>query len=257
MPPLRSTATVAAVAAVALAAAACWPDRNVGPFAPAGPTGQVRLVNLVTDPARVPLDALLDNVPFGVSLGYTHATPAALPSSSAAGYAAVLAGNRSLVLKRSSDTSVTLGAFTLIVPEAQHRTVYLLGGTRGGVVTTYVTTDDNQARAAGEARLRIANMSPSGGTLDVFVTAPGAELSAATAAVQTMSFRDVSYYLTLPVATYQLRFVPSGTPPAGRAGAVRLDLPSVAPGSGAGFTVVAADRPDGGVPLQGFVLKDR
>ena len=71
------------IAALALVGAACGTKDAPGPLEPGGPTGRVRFVNLVNDPARIPVNAILESVPFGVNLGYGATTPASLPSPAA------------------------------------------------------------------------------------------------------------------------------------------------------------------------------
>ena len=95
----------ALIAVAALVATACGTKDAADPLQPNGPTGRIRFVNLITDPARNPVNAILEGVPFGVNLGYTGSTPSSLPAPSTANYSAILAGDRSLVLKR---TVVTL-----------------------------------------------------------------------------------------------------------------------------------------------------
>ena len=68
------------IAAAALGLIACGTKEAPGPLEPSGPTGRIRFVNLITDPARNPVNALLEKVPFGVNLGYAGTTPASLPA---------------------------------------------------------------------------------------------------------------------------------------------------------------------------------
>ena len=254
---VRHARAALAAAGLAAAAAACGTKDAPGPLEPSGPTGRVRFVNLITDPARNPVNAILERLPFGVNLGYTQSTPALLPAPSTANYAAILTGERTLVVKRTADTSVTLGTFTFTIAEGQDRTVYAVGGTGGAAVTSVVTTDENPVVAAGQTRLRVVNMSPAAGAVDVFVTAAGADLATATPSVTNLAPQGASGYLTQPAGTYQVRFVPAGTAPASRAGAVIVTLNAVALPSAANRTIVIADRPQGGAPVQGFVLADR
>src|SRR4051812_35693710 len=72
--------SIGLIAALAFVGAACGTKEAPGPLEPGGPTGRVRFVNLVTDPARVPVNAILEAVPFGVNLGYGATAPATLPS---------------------------------------------------------------------------------------------------------------------------------------------------------------------------------
>jgi uncharacterized protein DUF4397 len=246
-----------AFAAVMLLAAACGTKEAPGPLEPSGPTGRVRFVNVITDPARNPVNAILENLPFGVNLTYTASTPATLPAPSTANYAAILAGNRSLVVKRTADTTVTLATISFAIAADQDRTVYAIGGTSGATVTSFLTTDDNSAPAAGQMKLRIVNLSPTAGAVDVFVTAPNADLATATPTVANLAYQAASTYVAMPAGTYQVRFVPAGTAPGSRAVAVTINVASLAVAAGAGRTIVAADNSSGGAPLRAFVLTDR
>jgi tetrahydromethanopterin S-methyltransferase subunit D len=91
----------------------------------------------------------------------------------------------------------------------------------------------------------------------VFVTAPGADLAAAAPTLANVPVRGVSAYLTPAAGTYQVRVVPAGTAPAARAASVAINVASLVLAAGANRTIVAADRSQGGTPLQAFVLADR
>ena len=123
-------------------------------------------------------------------------------------------------------------------------------------MTAFVTTDDNAVPAAGQARLRLVNLSPTAGPVDLFVTAVGADLAAATPTAANLAVQGASAYLALPAGTYQVRAVPAGTPAASRAANVSISLASISLGGGTGRTVVAADNSVGGAPLRLFVLAD-
>src|SRR3954462_3122572 len=115
------------VSAFAMAALACAAENTAGPLEPAGPQGPVRFVNLITDPARNPVNAILEGVPFGVNLGYGGTTPASLPTPSTANYAAILTGDRHLVLQRTANTTVEVANITFTVGNGEDRTVYATG----------------------------------------------------------------------------------------------------------------------------------
>lgn len=245
------------VAGMALLTAACGTKDATGPLQPSGPQGRVRFVNVITDTTRGRVNAILERVPFGVNLTYGQSTPAALAAPSTAFYAAVLAGSRSLVLKRTADTNVTVATVPFTVTENQDRTIYAIGGAAGSTVTSLITTDDNPAPAAGQSRVRVVHLSPTAGAIDVFVTAVGADLAAATPTLAGVAYQGASAYLALAAGTYQVRVVPAGTAPAARGGAVSINVPSLVLASGAGRTVVAADNTTGGAPFRAFVLSDR
>jgi hypothetical protein len=240
-----------------IAASACGTKDAPDPLQPSGAVGRIRFVNLITDPARNPVNAILEGVPFGVNLGYTAATPATLPSPSTANYSAVLAGDRSIVLKKTADTSVTVATLPVNVGAATDHTVFAIGGAGGGAVTGFITTDVNTAAPTGQARVRVINMSPTAGAIDVFFTAANANLAAATPLVSGLGVRAPASYVSLAPGTYQVRAVPAGTAPAARAGAVTITLGGVAIAAGNGRTIVTADNTTGGAPLRAFVLNDQ
>jgi hypothetical protein len=245
---------IAAIAAIL--AAACGTEDAPDPLEPDGPTGRVRFVNVITDTTRGRVNAILEGVPFGVNLTYTLSTPATLPAPSTAPYAPILTGSRTLVLRRTADTTALVATLTFAVEAGQDRTVYAVGGRNNTAVTAFVTTDVNTAPAAGQTRFRVVNVSPTAGAVDVFVTAPNADLAATTPSATNVAAQSVSGYLTLPAATYQVRAVPAGTPAAGRATAVSITLNGVAFAGGAVRTIVLADNNVGGAPLRAFVLAD-
>src|SRR5437868_3686340 len=248
--------SIGLIAALALVGAACGTKEAPGPLEPTGTTGRVRFVNLINDPTRIPVNAILESVPFGVNLGYGATTPSMLPTPSTANYSAILSGDRSMVLKKTADTSLTVATITFTVAANTDYTVYATGGNGGIAVTNFITTDPNPTPPAGQVEVAIINMSPSAGALDVFVTAPNADLAAATPTAASITYRSSAFSLFAP-GTYQVRAVPAGTAAAARSSSIVLTINNVVLVGGTGRTVVIADRAAGGAPLAGFVLSDR
>ena len=247
-----------AIGALVLATMACGTKEAPGPLEPTGPQGRVRFVNLIINPALNPVNAILENVPFGVNLGYTASTPSSLPAPNTAIYSAIYAGSRNIVLKRTADTSVTVGNLSFTVSPSTDMTLYAVGGAGGNTVGWKISTDDNSAVASGTTRLRIVNLRiiPSG-DVDVFVTAPNADLSTATPTVSLPAETWSSYITNVPPGTYQVRVVPSATAPANRSANVVASISSLALASGAARTIVVADNANGGTPSTAFVLTDQ
>lgn len=248
------------LAALALVSAGCGTKEAAGPL-DSGATGRIRFVNLITDPARNPVNAILEAVPFGVNLGYGGTTPSSLPAPATANYSAILAGDRTLVLQRTTDPSATLATLTFTIAEGADHTIYARGGTAGGAITGFMTIDPTPATAAGQVAVRIVNMSPTGGPMDFFVTAPNADLSTATPTAANLAFNGESPYVNLPAGTYQIRAVTAGTAPALRSTSLVINFtPPATPApfpSGSARTIVAADAAAGGAPLRAFLLPDR
>lgn len=245
------------IAAAALVATACGTKDAADPLAPTGPMGRIRFVNLITDPARNPVNAILEGVPFGVSLAYTGSAPSSLPAPSTANYSPILTGARTLVLKKTADTTVTVATLPLTITADNDITVFATGGTAGGAVSTFITTDVNTAPPAGQANMRVVNMSPAAGAVDVFITAANANLATATPVATGLANRTVFAGAAVAPGTYQIRTVPAGTAPAARAAAVITTLNDVVVAAGNGRTIVIADAAAGGAPPRSFALPDR
>jgi hypothetical protein len=256
------TMTVASrvtLAALAVVLTACGTTDAPGPLEPScTEQGRVRFVNLITDPARNPVNAILEEVPFGVNLGYTATTPATLPAPSTALYSAICAGDRSIVLQHTANPSVTHATLTFTIAAGEDHTVYAIGGAGQTTITRSLTIDDNAAPAAGQARVRAVNMSPTAGAIDVFLTAAGADLATAQPSALNLAYQ-AAIYLGNGVAagTYTFRAVPAGTAPADRAANVIVNQAGIVLAAGTVRSIVAADNSTGGTPLRAFVLSDR
>jgi hypothetical protein len=246
-----------AVAGLIAAGAACGTKEAAAPLEPTGPTGRVRFVNMITDTTRGRVNAILEGVPFGVNLTYGQSTPASLPAPSTANYSPIYAGSRTMLLRRTADTTALIATIGFTVTAGQDQTIYATGGAGGSAITPLTVQDDNPAIASSATRLRFVNVSPTAGGIDIFVTAPNADLSTATPTFTNVGYRGASTYATPAVGTYQIRIVPTGTTPASRAGAVIANIASLSLAGGAGRTVLIGDRNLGGAPVTMLVLTDQ
>jgi hypothetical protein len=254
---------VAVLAVVALLAGACGTKDADGPLEPTGPTGRVRLVNLITDPADNPVNATLEGLVFTVNLAYTQSAPANLGAPSTAPYAAVLTGDRTFVLTRTADPNATVATLPFTIASGQDLSVYAVGGTTAAPVTSFITTDDNTVAPGAQTRLRAVHMSPTAGPLDIFITTPTADLATATPTWEDVTYRVPSAYVLMAPGTYRIRAVPANTLPANRAANVIVTtlgttaVPDFALTAGRGWTIGIADKPDEGAPYRAFLLNDR
>ncbi len=248
---------LAVLCAAAALVAACSTKEAPGPIEPTSAFGRVRLVNVITDATRGLVNASLEGLVFTVNLQYAQSAPANLAAPATAPYAAVYAGSRSFILKRTADTTVTVATLPFSVADGQDQSVYAIGGAGATAITSVVTTDDNTLGSASQTRVRIANMSPTGGALDVFVTSATADLATATPIASNLAYKSASTYTVVAPGTYVIRAVPAGTPAASRTGAVLFTSAATAFAGATVRTVVAADAATGGAPLRAFVLADR
>ncbi len=246
-----------ALFAAAALASACSTKEAPGPIEPTGTFGRVRLVDVITDTTRGRVNASLEGLVFTVNLQYAQAAPANLGAPATAPYAPVYTGNRIFVLKRTADTTVTVGTYPFTVADGQDRSVYVWGGAAGSPILSSIRTDDNTLGTTAQTRVRVVQMSPTAGALDVFITAAGADLSTATPAVSGLGFDAASAYVVVTPGTYVVRAVPAGTPAASRNGAVVITSASTGFAGATVRTIVTADAATGGAPLRAFVLADR
>ena len=247
--------TSLAVLTLAALLTGCGTTDAADPLIPSA-FGRIRFVNLSfdADTTRGKVNAILESVPFGVDLAYGRSAPAFLPSPATAVYSPILTGTRTLVLKRTADTSTTIATIPLTIANAVDYTVYATG--TAPAVTPFITSDTNTTPASGQVRVRVVHMAPSAGNVDVFVTAVGADLSLATPVLANVALRATAY-LSVAAGTYQVRVVPAGTAPAARAASVAINLASVALAANSARTLIAADNSAGGAPFRIISLADR
>ncbi len=65
--------------------------------------------------------------------------------------------------------------------------------------------DDNTPPTSGNVKVRIVHGAPSAPAVDVYVTAPGADLDTSTPTLTNVSFGVASGYLSVPAGSYQIR----------------------------------------------------
>lgn len=227
---LRSL-TVVAVAALGLAA--CSDDDNgTGPV----DSALVRVVHASPDAPNV--DVLVDG-----AVALTN-----VPFRAASGFLSVPAGSRRVQV-RPTGTSTDVIDATLNLAVNGVYTVLATGLVAD--LQPVVVEDDPTAPANGEAKIRVIHAAPAAAGVDVYATAPGADLDAATPVLANVPFRAVSDYLTVPAGTYQLRVTGTGTTD------VAIDAEVTLPSNGPIRTVIAVDAVGGGAPLAPIVLRDR
>jgi Domain of unknown function (DUF4397) len=86
--------------------------------------------------------------------------------------------------------------------------------------------------------------------VDVYVTAPGADIETALPVLTGVEFEDVADYLEVPAGDYQVRATLAGTK------VVAIDSDPLTLESGDVRTAIAVDAPGGGAPFDLLVLAD-
>ena len=204
MPPRRKITTLLAAATLVAAAACSAKDAPTGPR-PTGPSGRLRVVNAVPDPQRGgAANVWIGDQVFAVNLGYAAATD----------YKRVYVGPRDLHLRRTSDTSLVVLDQSFSVDADEDFTAFAIGklAANGGTgISAIVVPDDNGAPAAGNVKMRFVNASPAAGSVDIYVTAPAADIATATPDVADLDFGSATAYLEKAAGTYRVRVTTAGT----------------------------------------------
>ena len=218
-------------AAAAFTAGCSDDDSNTGPATEAG----VRVVHASPDAPSV--DVLVDDAQVLSSVPY-------LGSSS---YLDVPAGSRNVKVNAAGSSTTVIDADFPVTAGIDYTVI------AGGLVADIapiVLEDDRAAPPAGNVKVRAVHAAPSAPAVDIYVTAPGADLEAETPALTGVPFGAASDYLTVPAGDYQVRVTPAGST------TVVIDSGTLTLASGQVRTAIAVDSPGGGGPFDLLLLAD-
>jgi len=219
------------LAATALTAACDDDDDNTGP------EGEARIRVVHASPDAPEVDVLLDDTEVLSDVPYLVAS----------GYLETSAGDHNLKVNAAGTTTTVIDADATLVDGTDYTVI------ASGLVAEIepiVLEDDNSAPAAGNVRVRAIHGAPSAPAVDVYVTAPEADLDAATPVLTNVAFGAVAPYLEVPAGDYQVRVTPAGTT------IVVIDSGALTLASGQVRTAIAVDAPGGGAPFDLLVLAD-
>ena len=166
------------LAATALTAACDDDDDNTGP------EGEARIRVVHASPDAPEVDVLLDDTEVLSDVPYLVAS----------GYLETSAGDHNLKVNAAGPTTTVIDADATLVDGTDYTVI------ASGLVAEIepiVLEDDNSAPAAGNVRVRAIHGAPSAPAVDVYVTAPEADLDAATPVLTNVAFGAVAPYLDL------------------------------------------------------------
>jgi len=219
------------LAAGALTAACSDDDDNTGP------EGEARLRVVHASPDAPDVDVLLNDAEV---LGD-------VPYLTASDYLDTPAGDQNLEVN-AAGTATTLIDTDVSLVDGTDYTVIASGLVEA--IEPIVLQDDNSAPAAGTARVRAIHGAPGAPAVDIYVTAPGADLETTIPLLANVEFGDVADYIEAPAGDYQVRVTPAGTK------TVVIDSGTLALSIGQVRTAIAVDAAGGGAPFDLLVLED-
>jgi len=218
-----------ALLATAVTVAACGDDDDPDT------TSRLRAVHLSPDAPNV--DILVNGEQVATDVAYLEDT----------GYLTVPSGTTDIEVEAVGSNVDAIAAS----PDLDADTDYtVLAGNLLADIEPILLTDDNTAPTAGNVKVRVVHGAPSAPAVDVYVTAPGADIATATPTLSNVSFGVASGYLSVPAGSYQIRVTPAGTKD------VVIDSGSVPLAAGIVRTVIATDAAGGGAPFGAIILDD-
>lgn len=168
-----------------------------------------------------------------------------VPFKAASGYLELSAGQHNIKINAAGTDTTVIDIDRYFEIDKEYTIIatdYL------SMITPLLLTDDTNAPASGNLKVRVLHGNPAASAVDVYVTAPGADLMGTTPVLSNVSFQDFSDYLEIPAGDYQIRVTGSGD------STVIYDSGSVALGAGSILTVVAVKADMGASPLNLLAL---
>jgi hypothetical protein len=219
------------LAATAMTAACSDDDDNTGL------EGEARVRVVHASPDAPDVDVLVDDASVLTDVPYLAASD----------YLEVPPGARNLKVNAAGTTTTVIDADVNLVDGTDY-TVIASGLV--AAIEPIVLEDDNSAPAAGNVKVRAIHGAASAPAVDIYVTAPGADLAAETPALANVGFGDVADYIEAPAGDYQVRVTPTGTK------TVVIDSGTLTLASGQVRTAIAVDAAGGGGPYGLLLLED-
>jgi hypothetical protein len=219
------------LATAALTAACSDDDGN------SGPAGEARVRVVHASPDAPDVDVLVDGAPVLTGVPYLAASE----------YLEVAPGSRKLAVNAAGTATTVIDADVILVDGTDY-TVIASGLL--DAIEPIVLQDDNSEPSAGLARVRAVHGAASAPAVDIYVTAPDADLAATLPVLTGVEFGDVADYIEAPAGDYHVRVTPTGTK------TVVIDSGLLTLENGQVRTAIAVDAPGGGGPFDLLLLED-
>lgn len=207
-------------------------DANSGPSGSA----QVRVVHGSPDAPAV--DVLVDGGVVLSNVAYTDAS----------GYLALPPGSRRIQVNVAGTGTSVIDLNASVKRDSAYT---LIAANLVANIEPLGLEDDLASPAAGNVKVRLVHGAPNVGPVDIYVTAPNADLAAATPTLTAVPFKAQSGYLEVPAGDYQVRITPTGTK------TVAIDTGPLTLAAGQIRTAIALESAGGGAPLSALLLADR
>lgn len=198
-----------------------------------GPESVARVRFLHAAQGRAAVDFRADGATHGAALGYSTnwSANAVLPSGSRA-FSARLTG-ATTDLATATKSLANSGSYSIVLAK------------RPTTDSLVVYSDTAATPGTDKAWVRLLNVAPAAGNVDVYVTAAAADIATATPQAAAVAFLSPSKYIEVASGAQRVRITTAGTK------TVVLDINTIALPSRGVRGIALLDSNAGGVPLQG------
>jgi hypothetical protein len=217
----------------AVVLAACGGNGGSG-----GGNAQIRALNLTTDLPSVDIYAD-DTKQFSAQV-----------TDALGSYIGLGSATYTLKVKRAGDGTQLLSG-TYALSKDQHYTALVWGRETALRLSTLPEDEDTSNIGSGNARIRIFNATTDTGSVDVFLTATGADLGESLPTQGALTSGTLSGYRDVSAGTYRLRVTGVGDP-----NDLRLDIPAITLGEKEYSTLVLTAGASG-VLVNGTLIKQQ
>ena len=179
---------------------------------------QVRLLNAMD--GQTSINMVVDNSTLATGVAF----------GAASSYASAGSGSHTLEIQANGATLF-------------NQTVSLTSGNNTVLATNSGPTifaDNKTTPSSGNIQIRAINASTSLGTADVYVVAPGIDISTVNPTFSSLAYQSASAYATVAAGSYQIEFAQAGSKN------VLINSNAISFSAGQIRTVVALDNPSGG-----------
>ncbi len=165
----------------------------------------------------------------------------------ASGYLAVPSGTRNVKVNPHNSATSVINADVALAEDVYYT---IIATNTVAAIEPLVLIDDLTAPAAGNIKLRLVHGAPSVDLVDIYITAPGADINGLTPNLSDVDFKQNSGYLEVAAGNYQVRITPAGTK------TVAIDTGALTLAAGQIRTAIDVETAGGGAPLSALLLAD-
>lgn len=159
-----------------------------------GSSTKLRVMNAVPD--QTSLDVLVDSKTVTTNVNY----------GTASSYFSVGSGSHNLQIEPSGITTPIINS--TITLSSGNNTIIAANFTAS--VTTITLADNKTAPATGDIQLRVVNAAPSLGPGDVYIVAPGTNLTTVSPTIPSLALQSASTYQQIAAGSYEVFFTLPG-----------------------------------------------